>query len=114
MVSSQQPGRCGIAATATTNRVTSGASAYGIMDLSGNVAELVVSLNTVEAFNSNMTFGDGEIDNFGNGDENWVKQVIGKGFYQNSPGGAKSVSHRELNGNPFSARSAFYGGRGGY
>ena len=114
MVSSQQPGRCGIAATATTNRVTSGASAYGIMDLSGNVAELVVSLNTVEAFNSNMTFGDGEIDNFGNGDENWVKQVIGKGFYQNSPGGAKSVSHRELNGNPFSARIAFYGGRGGY
>lgn len=114
MVSSQNPARCGAAATASTNRVTAGASAYGIMELSGNVAELVIALHTVDAFNTNLTFGDGEIDNFGNADENWVEQVISKGFYQNTPGGAKTVSHRQSTTIGFTARSAFYGGRGGY
>ena len=114
MVSSQNPMRCGGAATATTNRVTSGASAYGIMELSGNVSELVISLRTANSFNTIVNGSDGSIDNFGNTNENWPQEIASKGFYQNSPGGAKSVSHRQPNGYPYTARSSFYGGRGGY
>ena len=81
MRSSQQPMRCGAAATSPTNRLTSGAKGYGVMELSGNVAELVIALRSVNSFPA--TF-------------------------------AKSVSHRQLNGYFFAARSGFHGGRGGY
>jgi formylglycine-generating enzyme required for sulfatase activity len=41
-VASNGPLRVGFAATATTNRVSAGASYYGVMDMSGNVWEMVV------------------------------------------------------------------------
>ncbi len=37
--SAHGPLRCGFAATATTNRIQSGGSYYGVMDMTGNVAE---------------------------------------------------------------------------
>lgn len=61
------PSRVGISATLITDRVEAGASYYGIMDLSGNVAELMISVGT----NSNAvnTFdgrhGDGELSQYG-------------------------------------------------
>jgi len=42
----QGPGRCGIFATASTNRVTAGASYWGVMELTGNVREPVIALAT--------------------------------------------------------------------
>ena len=111
---SQNPMRCGAAATSETNRQQSGASAYGIMELSGNVAELVISLKTATSFNTNISVGDGVIDMFGNYDENWPTAIVSKGFAQNLPGETFTVSQRKELDLSFLARSAFYGGRGGY
>jgi formylglycine-generating enzyme required for sulfatase activity len=109
---SQLPMRCGAAATATTNRVTSGASAYGIMELSGNVCELVVALRTANSFNTPILNSDGALDNFGDSDEPWPKEIIYKGGFISND--AQSVSFRKETSIPFTTRSAFYGGRGGY
>ena len=109
--SSQFPMRVGAPATATTNRVTSGASAFGIMELSGNVAEIVIALRTAGAF-VNLTVGDGTINLDGSHDENWPNFVVDKGGF--ITGDAKAVSFRENSTLPSGARSAFYGGRGGY
>ncbi len=114
MRSSQQPMRCGAAATSPTNRLTSGAKGYGVMELSGNVAELVIALRSVNSFPATFAKSDGIIDDFGYTNENWPQEIVSKGFYQDTPGGAKSVSHRQLNGYLFLARSGFHGGRGGY
>lgn len=59
---SQGPGpiRSGFAATATTNRVQSGASYYGAMDMSGNVAECVIGTNATGALFTG-TLGDGDL-----------------------------------------------------
>lgn len=109
--SSQLPMRCGAAATATTNRVTSGASAYGIMELTGNVAELVISLTSSTSFDF-LSSGDGEIDNFGESDESWPLYITHKGGFISND--IHSVSFRNENTIPYSSSSAFYGGRGGY
>jgi formylglycine-generating enzyme required for sulfatase activity len=109
---SQSPMRCGAAATATTNRLTSGASAYGLMELSGNVAELVLALRSVDSYTSSLSNGDGTIDNFGNFDENWTQEVTHKGGFLGND--FNTVSQRTENTVPFLARSAHYGGRGGY
>ncbi|MEM9546076.1 MAG: hypothetical protein AAGA77_08885 [Bacteroidota bacterium] len=108
---SQFPMRVGAPATSTTNRITSGSSAFGIMELSGNVAELVIALRNSSAFGL-TTVGDGTINSDGTHDENWPSFVVEKGGY--ITGDAQTVSHRPENSLPYMARSAFYGGRGGY
>ena len=109
--SSQQPMRVGAAATATTNRVTSGASAFGIMELSGNVAEIVIDLTSSSSYGG-PTVGDGTLNLDGTHDESWPSAVIEKGAFIS--GDAQTVSFRSENTLPYGARSAFYGGRGGY
>lgn len=75
------PLRCGFAATASTVRVTAGASYWGIMDLSGNLWEQTFSCGyftfgngrvpTSFAFTGNL--GDGTLDGMGNAnDPTWV------------------------------------------
>lgn len=109
---SQSPMRCGAAATATTSRLTAGASAYGIMELTGNAAELVIALRTADSFSTSLTVGDGIIDNFGNTDENWDAEITHKGaFIANE---VNTVSQRTENTIPFQSRSPSHGGRGGY
>ncbi len=112
--SSQHPMRCGAAATSTTDRVTSGAGAYGHMDLSGNAAELVIALRSAASFNFYVEAPDGILELFGNSDEPWIQEVVSKGFYKNVPGDVYTVSQRSEILVPFTARIAFYGGRGGY
>jgi Sulfatase-modifying factor enzyme 1 len=53
------PVRNGIFATATSNRVTSGGSFYGVMEMSGNLSERVVTLSKIEgmAYFGNIGFG---------------------------------------------------------
>jgi len=45
-----------------TGRITSGATYYGIMEMAGNLAELVISVNTSAAQVYNPINGDGELD----------------------------------------------------
>lgn len=51
--------RCGFAAKATTTRFQSGASYYGAMEMSGNAAERVISIDHP---NFDGAVGDGELD----------------------------------------------------
>ncbi|MFH0753595.1 MAG: SUMF1/EgtB/PvdO family nonheme iron enzyme [Candidatus Omnitrophota bacterium] len=55
------PLRAGIFAENTTSRVTSGAGYYGNMELSGNLAEPVVSIGRAEGRQFLGTHGDGEL-----------------------------------------------------
>ena len=64
------PLRCGIFATATSTRQESGASFYGILDLSGNMAESVINLHTTPASNVfTRSWGNGALSATGNHDE---------------------------------------------
>ena len=108
------PMRCGTPATATTNRLTSGASAYGIMELSGNVPELYIALVEEECFTTSIYAPNGMLDNFGNHDENWPEIVTRKGVFTGSGNTLGTVSYREPNVIDFNERSYLNGGRGGY
>lgn len=96
------PVRVGMFATATSDRVQAGASYWGVMDLSGNVWERVVSVgySTTHAFAG--THGDGELsgDGYANvadwpgayGATNEVKAAAGAGFR----GGSWTTGANEL------------------
>ena len=55
------PLRCGFAAGSNTSRIESGASYYGIMELSGNLWELCINLND-EGLKFEGQHGDGNLD----------------------------------------------------
>ena len=64
------PLRCGIFATATSTRAQAGASFYGILELSGNVAEHVINLHGTGATNVfTRSWGNGALSAAGNHDE---------------------------------------------
>jgi len=53
------PNRCGALATTTSNRTQSGATFYGVMEMSGNVQELVIFAGNTEGRNFTGAHGDG-------------------------------------------------------
>ena len=53
------PLRCGMFATSTSDRVNSGASYYGIMELSGSMTERMVTIGNIEGRAFEGTHGDG-------------------------------------------------------
>ena len=60
------PARVGIFATPNTSRTSSGASYYGIMDLTGNVAEYVIELHSTGTSNTlTRTWGNGAVTSAG-------------------------------------------------
>ncbi len=59
------PVRSGIFAESATNRRSSGASYYGVMELSGNVNEFVVSIGANDGRNFQGTHGDGKLSKYG-------------------------------------------------
>lgn len=64
------PIRVGAFANSGTSRTTSGASFYGIMELSGNLAELVASVSSGATYSG--LHGDGSLTSAGHGDvTNW-------------------------------------------
>lgn len=69
------PLRVGFSATATTNRVTSGSSYYGVMNLSGNVSEIVMGGINYNSEGYRLTYanlGDGTLTSSGNHNvSNW-------------------------------------------
>ncbi|MFC2093002.1 SUMF1/EgtB/PvdO family nonheme iron enzyme [Bacteroidota bacterium] len=55
------PLRCGIFARSTTTRISSGATYYGIMEMSGNVVERTASVSSSYGRNFTGLHGDGEL-----------------------------------------------------
>lgn len=55
------PLRAGIFAESSTGRTTSGASYYGVMELSGNLSEMVVSVGRSQGRQFQGTHGDGKL-----------------------------------------------------
>jgi formylglycine-generating enzyme required for sulfatase activity len=105
------PIRCGAIATATSNRTQSGGTYYGIMEMTGNVAESVVTANT-----DGRTFvgahGDGYLSNtYMHNEVTWTINALGyrgAGAYSNSTPNELRVSDRTAIG-ATSARNPFYG-----
>lgn len=107
------PLRCGFAATSSSSRSQSGASFFGAMELSGNVAELVIGSYSPSDFpTSTLPSGDGTLDI--NGDHNvstWPNNLTTKGS-ANTSSTLRSVSHRSgIYASPI-IRSQYFGGRG--
>ena len=77
----QGPLRAGFAANKNTDRLTSGSSYFGIMEISGNLWEMCVNVNTKGLLFDGLT-GDGILDNNGNANTlNWPStDADGAGF----------------------------------
>ena len=82
--------RCGIYATATSNRQQSGGTYYGVMDMAGDVMEITVSVGAAQGRNFTNTNGDGNLDV--NGDANvltWPATSFGYslrgGYFADAP-----------------------------
>lgn len=76
------PLRNGIFATATSNRVTSGGSFYGVMELSGNLTERVVSTANGQGFRSNLNAGSGlSVNGYYSTIDGWPGAVAGSSFF---------------------------------
>jgi hypothetical protein len=107
------PLRCGIFAASAANktREETGASYYGIMELSGNCYERVISVGNSQSRDFSGLHGDGAVTGSGNASfsllTNWgFVSAVGVGF-KNS-----EISQRYLINNTDANRERFYGIRG--
>lgn len=84
------PIRCGMFATATSTREESGGSFYGIMELSGNIYEIIIGVGTSNGRAFDGLHGNGEVDVSGNADvTNWptiISNGLKGGAYNNTAG----------------------------
>ncbi len=112
------PMRCGALATATSDRTQSGASFYGVMELSGNVMELTISTGTANSRTYTGVHGDGYLNASGESNQaGWPSQNLdfitlfrGGGYSQGSA--ALAISQRGAPTFNVSAAVAELGGRG--
>lgn len=111
------PMRCGALATSTSTRASSGATYYGVMEMSGNVNELVVSADPAGRTLSQFIHGDGNIG--ANGLYNvssWETggNVFPRGGSYNTSSETGRVSSRLNSTSTYvkTARAATMGGRG--
>jgi formylglycine-generating enzyme required for sulfatase activity len=129
------PLRNGIFATATSNRVTSGSSFFGVMDMSGNLTEACVTFGNAAGRSfckPSYYFGDGQLSTDGNADvgywpgtstANSVESGFGECIYSS---GTKNRGGDFSGGNNFlkisdrsdiqvsTLRVSYQGGRGVY
>lgn len=110
----QGPVRTGMYATGSSNRIAAGSSYYGIMDLSGNLWEQVISIanSTCRGFTGNL--GNGTLDSDGNANTGWPgESVIGcrGGSWSSSIASARVSDRSNITGG-VSSRNNDYGGRG--
>lgn len=89
--------RGGIFATSASDRVSSGGSAYGIMDLSGNLIEQVVTLGNMSGLDFTGLHGDGQLTTLsgfeGNADTAFwpgLDQSAGKGVVSSIGSGQRA------------------------
>ncbi|MEZ4688543.1 MAG: hypothetical protein R3B47_21510, partial [Bacteroidia bacterium] len=76
------PVRCGIFAASATNptREETGATYYGIMEMSGNLVERGVSMEFAPGLAFTGSHGDGLIDSIGNTNQaDWPDPILGFG-----------------------------------
>jgi formylglycine-generating enzyme required for sulfatase activity len=113
----QGPTRTGSYGKGVDSRVASGASYYGVFDLSGNVWERTITVGnlTGRIFQGNL-HGDGNLNSAGGANQySWPPSANGVGF---RGGGFESVallarlSDRKYAAAVFGARGSIYGGRG--
>lgn len=112
----QGPLRCGIFATSSSTRVSSGAGYYGVMDLSGNLWKRPVTVGNATGRAFTGLHGDGALNGTGDANvTNWpVTDAVGAG----RRGGSWSLdatyartSDRIIAAYTNSSRSSSYGGR---
>ena len=112
------PLRCGIFATNSTGRVSSGAAYYGAMEMGGNVSEQVVTTSTVEGTTFDGILGDGTLTLNGDSNQaNWPSSFTAngtgkKGGNYNDANTLVRTSDRSGSSTVDPARSNKYGGRG--
>ncbi len=120
LASNPGPFRVGCFATAGSDRAVSGATYYGIMEMSGNLIERCVTVGSVSGRAYTGVHGNGVLDNSGNADvPNWT-DVSGAGFrggaYMYGTGSGNNptvkISDRYYAARNNIARSSYYGGRG--
>ncbi len=113
------PMRVGIFAAnnSSNSREFAGASYYGVMELSGNLWEMVVTLGNPEGRLFRGTHGDGKLVNSGADNSDWPNngtgQTLGTGF----KGGAYTDGYIQISDRTFAAKGYFVrdnnqGGRG--
>lgn len=115
------PIRVGEFAKSNSNREQSGASYYGVMDMSGNLFESCVSAGNPQGRNFTGLHGNGSLNSLGDADVSfWYgssstisSNGFGKrgGYYCGNPDKC-TMSYREAATFGISYRSAFNGGRG--
>lgn len=111
------PVRCGLFATGSSSRLQAGASYYGVMELSGNLWEKLVTVghSTGRAFTG--VHGDGVLDGIGDADvANWPgTDAVGSGVRGGSWNNANTdvrVSERGNAAFVTASRNSAHGGRG--
>jgi len=102
---SDGPGRVGLFATSTSGRETSGAGFYGIMELTGNAGEFVISADNGATFTGEH--GNGMLTTTGEADvaswpPNTINQYLIKG---NCWSGVPGISPSAVNGMAYAAAS---------
>jgi formylglycine-generating enzyme required for sulfatase activity len=106
------PFRCGIFADGVGTRIRSGAGYYGVMEMSGNLAEQVVPLSTANTRAFEGAHGDGSLDASGNADAaNWPTNKGFKGNGFDEPATNLRISEREFIYIEFNDRRSTHGFR---
>lgn len=114
------PVRCGIFATGTSGRASSGASYYGAMEMSGNVWERVVTLANTSGSAFTGTLGDGTLTPLGEANQStWPSPAtaVGTGYKGGAwntygPYNYEQLSNRSFSATADATRNYSFGGRG--
>lgn len=119
------PMRVGNFAQTNTDRQSSGATYYGVMDMSGNVREMMITLGNATGRAFTGLHGDGALAANGEADvTNWptgfqadVSDAVGAGYrgydWQQPTSSLLRLSDRNASAYPYKWRDAAYGFRGG-
>lgn len=106
-VSYQGPIRVGALATSVSNRETAGSSYYGIMELSGNLWERVVTTANTTGLLFNGLNGDGKLNSQGNANvQNWPGMVSGQVVHATGSGFRGGAFNTSANLMRISARNS--------
>jgi formylglycine-generating enzyme required for sulfatase activity len=109
----QGPVRAGCFAKGTTTRSQSGASYYGVMDLSGNVAELTITVGNSEGRSFNGILGDGVINEEGQANQtNWPNKITALGSGSRGGNWTDTVDNLRLSNRSSAIQSVNFRGFG--
>lgn len=113
------PSRVGVFATGSTGRSSSGASYYGVMEMSGNVWERAITTGNAAGAAYTGALGDGELTVFGDADTaTWPANATALGLglrgnaYYNPSANPSRTSDRTNATTVSPTRNYTYGGRG--